>query len=82
MSDAKRLIGRKWDDPMVQKDLKLWPFTVENKHGRPVIVVEYKGENKIFSPEEISSMVLMKMRETAESFLGKKVNLNIHLKLS
>ncbi|CAH1395127.1 unnamed protein product [Nezara viridula] len=72
--DAKRLIGRRFDDPSVQSDKKLWPFSISSKDGKPVIVVQYKGEKKEFFPEEISSMVLMKMRETAESYLGRKVN--------
>ncbi|KAI5452599.1 Hsp70 chaperone [Naganishia albida] len=71
--DAKRLIGRKFDDPEVQSDMKHWPFTVLNKGGKPIIQVEYKGEKKEFTPEEISSMVLVKMRETAEAYLGEPV---------
>ncbi|XP_049835207.1 heat shock protein 68-like [Schistocerca gregaria] len=71
--DAKRLIGRKYDDPKIQGDLKQWPFKVVNDGGKPKIVVEYKGEVKRFSPEEISSMVLTKMKETAEAYLGGKV---------
>ena len=72
--DAKRLIGRKFDDPIVQKDRKLWPFTVESgPDGKPCIVVKYKGESKRFQAEEISSMVLTKMKETAEAYLGKAV---------
>ncbi len=72
--DAKRLIGRKFDDPIVQKDRKLWPFTVESgPEGKPCIVVNYKGESKRFHAEEISSMVLTKMKETAEAYLGKSV---------
>ena len=72
--DAKRLIGRKFSDPIVQKDMKLWPFTVEaGADDKPVIVVKFKGENKRFHPEEISSMVLTKMKETAEAFLGQTV---------
>lgn len=71
--DAKRLIGRKFDDPKVQGDLKHWPFQVVSEGGIPRIVVEYKGEKKKFSAEEISSMVLTKMREIAEMFLGSKV---------
>ena len=72
--DAKRLIGRKFDDPIVQKDRKLWPFTVESgPDGKPSIVVKHKGENKRFHAEEISSMVLTKMKETAEAYLGKTV---------
>ncbi|CAN3364873.1 heat shock protein Ssa1p [Diutina catenulata] len=71
--DAKRLIGRKFNDPEVQEDMKHFPFKVVDKAGKPVIQVEFKGENKTFSPEEISSMVLTKMKETAESFIGEKV---------
>ena len=72
--DAKRLIGRKYNDPIVQKDCKLWPFKVEGGHeDKPMIVVKFKGENKKFHPEEISSMVLVKMKEIAESFLSKPI---------
>ncbi|KAG7171434.1 Heat shock 70 kDa protein cognate 4-like 2, partial [Homarus americanus] len=71
--DAKRLIGRKFDEPTVQSDMKHWPFTVINEGGKPKIEVEYKGENKKFFPEEISSMVLIKMKETAEAYLGYAV---------
>jgi len=68
--DAKRLIGRRFADPEVQADMKHWPFKVLDKGGKPAIQVEYKGESKTFTPEEISSMVLTKMRETAEAYLG------------
>ncbi|XP_004624354.1 heat shock 70 kDa protein 1-like [Octodon degus] len=71
--DAKRLIGRKFNDPVVQSDMKLWPFQVINEGGKPKVVVSYKGENRAFYPEEISSMVLTKMKETAEAFLGHPV---------
>ena len=71
--DAKRLIGRKYDDPTVNHDKKHWPFKVVNDAGKPKIAVEYKYEEKSFSPEEISSMVLTKMKETADSYLGKTV---------
>ncbi|CAH1967553.1 unnamed protein product [Acanthoscelides obtectus] len=72
--DAKRLIGRKFDDTKIQEDMKHWPFTVVNDGGKPKIQVEYKGEVKKFAPEEISSMVLTKMKEIAEVFLGGKVS--------
>ena len=72
--DAKRLIGRKYADAEVQADMKHFPFKVVDKSGKPVINVEFKGETKSFTPEEISSMVLTKMRETAESYLGGTVN--------
>ena len=72
--DAKRLIGRKFADAEVQADMKHFPFKVIDKGGKPVIQVEFKGEDKQFTPEEISSMVLTKMRETAESYLGGTVN--------
>ena len=65
--DAKRLIGRRYDDPVVQADKKHWPFSVVSKSGKPHIQVPVKGEDKVFTPEEISSMVLVKMRETAEA---------------
>ncbi|KAM6392908.1 HSP70 protein, partial [Psilopogon haemacephalus] len=71
--DAKRLIGRKYDDPTVQSDMKHWPFRVVNEGGKPKVQVEYKGEMKTFFPEEISSMVLTKMKEIAEAYLGRKV---------
>ena len=72
--DAKRLIGRKFKDELVQKDMKHWPFVVKaDASDKPIIEVEYKGERKEFSAEEISSMVLIKMKETAEAYLGKEV---------
>lgn len=72
--DAKRLIGRKFDDPEVQKDIAHWPFkVVKDSQGAPRIRVTYRGEEHTFAPEEISSMVLTKMKEIAESFIGEKV---------
>ncbi|GLC38371.1 70-kilodalton heat shock protein [Pleodorina starrii] len=69
--DAKRLIGRKFSDPIVQEDMKHWPFKVIQGPGdKPLIQVEYKYETKTFGPEEISSMVLVAMRDTAQSYLG------------
>jgi L1 cell adhesion molecule like protein len=72
--DAKRLIGRKFSEPSVQGDLKHWPFTVvSGPADKPLIQVEYKGESKTFAAEEVSSMVLTKMKETAATYLGKDV---------
>ena len=72
--DAKRLIGRKFTDPVVQSDMKHWPFKVIAKgDDKPIIEVQYKGATKTFAPEEVSSMVLTKMKEIAESYLGKEV---------
>ena len=72
--DAKRLIGRKFNDAEVQADMKHFPFKVIEKQGKPVVSVEFKGEDKQFTPEEVSAMILTKMRETAESYLGGTVN--------
>ncbi|KAL7412183.1 heat shock protein 70 [Mrakia frigida] len=71
--DAKRLVGRKFDEADVQRDMKHWPFKVSSKGGKPSIQVHHKGELKDYSPEEISAMILTKMKETAEAYLGKKV---------
>jgi len=68
--DAKRLIGRRFEDAEVQSDMKHFPFKIVNRGGKPVIAVEYRGETKEFTPEEVSAMVLTKMKETAESYLG------------
>ncbi|EHA24355.1 hypothetical protein ASPNIDRAFT_181371 [Aspergillus niger ATCC 1015] len=72
--DAKRLIGRRFADAEVQSDMKHWPFKVVEKGGKPIVEVEFKGETKQFTPEEVSSMILTKMRETAEAYLGGTVN--------
>ncbi|KAM0516059.1 hypothetical protein ACHAPE_005682 [Trichoderma viride] len=72
--DAKRLIGRKFADAEVQADMKHFPFKIVDKASKPVVEVEFKGETKTFTPEEISSMILTKMRETAEAYLGGTVN--------
>ena len=72
--DAKRLIGRKFSEPSTQSDLKHFPFKVFPKDGdKPIIEVEFKGQQKQFLPEEISSMVLVKMKEIAEAYLGETV---------
>jgi heat shock protein 1/8 len=70
--DAKRLIGRNFDDT-VQRDMKHWPFKVLSESGKPKLQVDYKCESKTFTPEEVSSMVLTKMKETAEAYLGHEV---------
>jgi L1 cell adhesion molecule like protein len=72
--DAKRLIGRRFQDPVVQSDMKHWPFKVlEGQNGKPIIEVKYKGETKHFSAEEISAMILSKMKEIAEGFVGRTI---------
>ena len=72
--DAKRLIGRKFSDPQVQADIKDWPFKVlSGEAEKPMISVEFHGEQKQFSAEEISSMILVKMKEVAEAYLGKEI---------
>ncbi|XXG54765.1 hypothetical protein AAC387_Pa03g2563 [Persea americana] len=69
--DVKRLIGRKFDDVSVQSDIELWPFKViAGEDNKPMIIVQYKGKKKQFSAEEISSMILTKMREIAQDYLG------------
>ena len=73
--DAKRLIGRKHSDPISQADMKLWPFKcVAGAGDKPMIVVQAQGEEKKFHPEEVSSMILLYMKETAKAYLGTKVN--------
>jgi heat shock protein 5 len=71
--DVKRLIGRKFNDPNVQRDRKLLPYTILDKDGAPVIEVIVKGEKKIFTPEQISAIILEKMKEVAETYLGRPV---------
>ncbi|KAI8866723.1 HSP70-domain-containing protein [Ramicandelaber brevisporus] len=76
--DAKRLIGRRFDDKDVQKDMESWPFkVVDDESNSPLIEVEFQGETKKFSPQEISSMVLLKMKEIAEAKLGKTTSRGI-----
>ena len=74
ISDAKRLIGRRFEDATVQSDMKHWPFDVINDGGKLKVQVEFKGEKKTFAPEEVSSMILVKMKETAEAYLGSPVS--------
>merc|ERR1711968_233801 len=69
----ERLIGRKFGDDTVQKDIKLLPFDIKSKDGKPYVEVEVKGERKMYAPEEISAMILGKMKEIAEAFLGKTI---------
>ncbi|XP_011506233.1 PREDICTED: heat shock protein 68-like [Ceratosolen solmsi marchali] len=71
--DAKRLIGRRYDDQKLQSDIKHWPFKVISESQKPKIEVEFRGDIKRFNPEEVSSMVLIKMKEIAEAYLGQKV---------
>ncbi|ETS77864.1 glucose-regulated protein [Pestalotiopsis fici W106-1] len=71
--DIKRLIGRKYNEKDLQNDIKHFPFTVKNKDNKPVVEVKVNGADKTFTPEEISAVVLGKMKEVAESYLGKKV---------
>jgi len=72
--DAKRLIGRKYSDPQVQADIKDWSFKVKSGEAeKPMIIVDFHGEQKEFSAEEISSMILVKMKEIAEAYLGKEI---------
>mmetsp|Transcript_3408 Transcript_3408/g.7363 ORF Transcript_3408/g.7363 Transcript_3408/m.7363 type:complete len:688 (-) Transcript_3408:367-2430(-) len=71
--DVKRFIGRKFTDSTVQRDKKLLPFSIVNKNGKPYVSVNVKSEEKTFSPEEISAMVLGKMKGIAEEYLGEKI---------
>ena len=75
ISDAKRLIGRKYSEKVVQDDKKLWTFdVVDDGKDKPQIKVDFKGEEKKFYPEEISAMVLQKLKETVEGYVGQEVN--------
>jgi L1 cell adhesion molecule like protein len=71
--DAKRMIGRNFNDTAVQEEMKHYSYDVVNKNNKPVIEVEYRNEKKQFTPEEISSMILYKMKEVAEAYLGETV---------
>ena len=72
--NIQRLIGRRFDDLIVQADIKGWPFKVINCDGKPKVQVEYKKETKIFSPEEILAMILSKMKAIAETYLGTSIS--------
>ncbi|KAJ1169058.1 hypothetical protein NDU88_000965 [Pleurodeles waltl] len=72
--DVKRLIGRKFDDKVIQADMKHWPFKVVRDGGKPKVIVGHKGENKTFSPEEVYVMVLTKIKEIVEAYLGHQVS--------
>jgi len=71
--DAKRLIGRKYNDRVVQEDMKTWPYKVVDSDGKPKFEVDYMGEQKQFYPEEISAMVLEKMKEIASAFTDEEI---------
>jgi len=71
--DAKRLIGREYKDKLVQDDMKLWPFKITPEGSKPMIEVTFKGEQKLFSAEEVSAMILSKMKKIAEDYLGEEV---------
>jgi len=71
--DAKRLIGRMFFDETVQSDIKLWPFEVVNRDGKPLVEIDDAGETKTLTPEEVSAMVLGRMKQTAEAYLGHEV---------
>jgi heat shock protein 1/8 len=71
--DAKRLIGRDFTDTCLQQDMKSLPYTIVNCDGKPKVEVEFKGERKRFTPEELSAMLLTRLKETAEAYLGEKV---------
>lgn len=71
--DVKRLIGRDFNDSALQEDMKSLPYKIVNSGGKPKVEVEFKGETKLFTPEEISAMILVKMKEIAEAYLGEKV---------
>ena len=66
-SPSRRLIGRRFDDPTVKKDIESWPFKVVDDNGSPKVQVEYLGEEKTFSPQEISAMILVKVRKESNS---------------
>lgn len=70
---VKRLMGRSFDDKEVQRDIKWLPYDIVNKGGKPYIKTFIAGEEKLLSPEEVSAMILTKMKEIAENYLGREV---------
>ena len=72
--DAKRLIGRDWSDSSIQDDAKYFPFKISEKSNKPVITVRAGDDDKMLTPEEVSAMVLTKMKQTAESYLGTNIS--------
>ena len=73
MCSIKRLIGRSYSDKTVQHDKKLLPYEIVSEKGKPNVRVDYMGQRKVFSPEEVSAVILTKMKETAEGFLGRSL---------
>ena len=72
--DAKRLIGRSYDDKEIQEDMKYWPFTInKDDNNKPLIEVEYNGKTDNYYPEEISAMILLKLKKNAEDFYGHEI---------
>jgi heat shock protein 1/8 len=71
--DVKRLLGRDFNDKTLQDDMKVLPYKIVNSNGKPKVEVDFKGEVKQFTPEEISAMILTKMKEIAEAYIGKPV---------
>lgn len=72
------MIGRRFDDPTVKKDMESWPFKVVDDNGNPKVEVEYLGETKQFSPQEISAMVLTKVRQDLKNKLDQLVHLHMY----
>ena len=73
ISNSQRLIGRKFDEPEAQADMKRFPFQVVDRRGKPAVQVQFRGETKVFAPEEVVSMILAKMKEIAETYLDSTV---------
>lgn len=71
--NIKQRIGRKYDDPILQNNLKHWPFQLVDDFGKPKIIIEYKNQLKLFTPEEVFALILRKMKQIAENYLGEQV---------